>query len=427
MQKVLIIGNSAAGISAAQAIRKKDKDVKITMVSDENYSTYCRCLISYFLAGDIKEKQISWRSDDFFKENNIEVLLNKKAIEIRPKKNLVIAVDNDDESKKKIQLEYDTLVLANGASAKFPDKKGIKKKGVFGFRTIDDVKQISDLLPITSTACVLGGGLIGLKAAYGLRKKGIEVKIIVRSKQVLSQVLDKQSADMFQERIQEHGIEVVTGMDVTEILGNGSLKAIKLDSNKVIGCTIVVVGKGVSPNINLVKETGIEVDEGILVGDNMQTNIPNIYAAGDVCQTYHPALNQKVINALWPNAVDQGKIAGANIVGENLKYDGSMGMNSVEFFDLPMISMGITRPREEGCVEIAKKGDNVYKKLVLKDNLLVGAILVGKVANSGVYLDLIKKRIDVSSVVDELLNPNFSYAKAFHLVGREDTRYSEVI
>jgi NAD(P)H-nitrite reductase large subunit len=425
MKKIVIIGSSAAGISAVEQIRKKDKEVKITMISDENYPIYCRCLISYFLAGDIKEKGVLYRDANFCKENNIELILNKKAVEIRPNKNIVVLEeDTGESSKKRTQVEYDYLILANGASPKFPDKKGMRKKGVFGFRTINDAVRISELLPVTTTACVLGGGLIGLKAAYALRKRGPEVKVIIKSSQVLSQVLDKEAANMFQQRIQEHGIEVITGTDVSEIIGNGDVKAIKLESGKVIGCSIVIVGKGVQPNIDLVKESGIETKEGIIVDDNMRTNIANIFAAGDVCETFDPALNQRTVNALWPNAIEQGKIAGANILGEGLKYDGSMGMNSIEFFDLPVVSMGITRlPSDGSYEEIAKRGNDIYKKLILKDNLLVGAILVGKIDNSGVYLDLIKKRLNVSSIVDKLLDPDFGYAKAFDLLGKDDNVY----
>ncbi|MFH1622771.1 MAG: FAD-dependent oxidoreductase, partial [Candidatus Omnitrophota bacterium] len=188
------------------------------------------------------------------------------------------------------------------------------------------------------------------------------------------------------------------------------------------------VGKGVQPNINLVKDTDIKVGEGIVVDEYMRTSVENIFAAGDVCETYDSALGERVVNALWPNAVEQGKIAGANVYGDNLKYDGSMGMNSVEFFGLPMISMGITRLPKDGVYqELTKRGDGVYKKLVLKDNLLVGGIFVGKLDCSGVYLDLIRKKADVSGIIDELLKPNFSYANAFDLLGKEDSVYLETI
>ncbi|MFC1709529.1 NAD(P)/FAD-dependent oxidoreductase [Candidatus Omnitrophota bacterium] len=429
MKKIVIIGSSAAGIAAVEEIRKRNKQDKVVMISDESYPAYCRCLISYFLAGDIKEKGLIYRDERFFKDNNIELLLGKKAVEIRPKKNIVVIQEKNEKGDiKKTQVEYDYLILANGASPKFPDKKGMKKKGVFGFRTVEDATRISELLPITTTACVLGGGLIGLKAAYALRKRGPEVKVIIRSKQVLSQVLDQESAYMFQQRIEENGIEVITGTDVAEVIGNGDAKAIKLDSGKVIGCPVIVVGKGVQSNIDLVKETDIEVGEGIVVNDNMCTNIPNIFAAGDVCETYDPALNQRVVNALWPNAVQQGKIAGANVAGEKLIYDGSMGVNSVEFFNLAMISMGITRtPKDGGYQELTKRGDGFYKKLVLRDNLLVGGIFVGKLDCSGVYLELIKKKADVSGIIDELMKPNFSYANAFDLLGSQDSIYLETI
>ncbi|MFH1621960.1 MAG: FAD-dependent oxidoreductase, partial [Candidatus Omnitrophota bacterium] len=287
MKKIVIIGSSAAGISAVEEIRKRNKEDKIVMISDENYPTYCRCLISYFLSGDIREKGLIYRTEDFFKNNNIELLLGRKAVEIRPKKNVVVIQEKDAKGDiKKTQIEYDYLILANGASPKFPDKKGMQKKGVFGFRTVEDAMRISELLPITTTACVLGGGLIGLKAAYALRKRGPEVKVIIRSSQVLSQVLDKESASMFQQRIEENGIEVITGTDVSEIIGNGDVKAIKLESGKVIGCPLVVVGKGVQPNINLVKDTDIKVGEGIVVDEYMRTSVENIFAAGDVCETY---------------------------------------------------------------------------------------------------------------------------------------------
>ena len=424
MKNFLIIGNSAAGIAAAEGIRAKNRTDKITIISDEDAPCYSRCLISYYLAGDMKESGMLYRNEDFFKENNIQLLLNRKAISIKPKKNTVVIEEEQDDSIKKVNLEYDYLILANGASAKMLDIKGIQKKGVFGFRTIEDARNISTLVPISTTACVLGGGLIGLKAAYGLKKRNLEVKVLIRSPQVLSQVLDKQSADMFQERIQEKGIEIVTGMGVSEVLGNGDVKAVKLDSGKVIGCSIVVVGKGVAPNIDLVADSGIETTEGIIVNENMRTNIENIFAAGDVCETYDPALDKRVVNALWPNAVEQGRVAGANVCGDNLKYDGSMGMNSVEFFDLPVISMGITKPKaDSGCEELVRKSEGVYKKLVVKDNRLVGMIALGKLEQSGVYLKLIKEKIDVSNILDDLLSVNFSYAKVFDLIGKEDSIY----
>lgn len=420
MKQFVIIGNSAAGISAVEAIRFRDKQSKITVISDEDYLAYCRCLISYYLAGEVKEDKILYRPETFYKENNIELLLNKKVSRVDPNKSKVILED-------KTQLGYDSLLIATGASPKFPSTPGIKKRGVFGFRTIKDVKEISGLLPVTKSACVMGGGLIGLKAAYGLKKKNLEVKVVIKSKQVLSQMLDFEAASFVQKRLEENGIEILTGQDVVEIIGNGDIKAVKLDSGKAFGCSLVIVGKGVQPNTDLIKDTEIKVNEGIIANNLLQTNIPNIYTAGDVCESFDLTLSQHAINALWPVAVEQGKIAGANMVESILRYDGSLGMNSIDFFGLPVISLGIYKVKEEDPsfeeLKILEPKANRYKKLVLKNNVLVGAVLVGEIKNSGIILRLIREQIDVLSIKDRLLQENFGYPDILDLVKEKERLY----
>lgn len=406
MKQFIIIGNSAAGIAAVEAIRKRDNESKITVISDENHSSYCRCMISYYLAGEVKEDKIIYRPDDFYRQNNVELILGKKVARADPKKNRLTC---DDKS----QLGYDGLLIATGACAKFPEIKGIKKSGVFGFRTIKDAQEISGLLPVTKTACVLGGGLIGLKAAYALKKRNIDVKVVIKSKQVLSQMLDVESALLVLRRLQEHGIEVILGQDAVEVIGEGAaVQAVKLDSGKAIGCTMVIVGKGVSPNTEIVKETQVKYNEGIITNESLQSNIPNIYAAGDVCESIDLTLGVPGINALWPVAVEQGKIAGGNMAGGDLKYDGSVGMNSLEFFGLPVVSLGIYKSGEGAPLEELKSSDpkeNLYKKLILKDNRLIGAILAGNIKNSGIFLRLIRERVNISGFKDKLLEGNFGY------------------
>jgi NAD(P)H-nitrite reductase large subunit len=405
MKHILIIGNSAAGISAAENIRKKDKSSKVTIVSNEGYTGYNRCLIPYLLAGDIKEDKLIYRPKGFYSENNIELFLNKKAVRVDSKKSQVVLED-------KVKVDYDILILANGSSPEFPEIKGIQKKGVFGFRTIADAKGMLELAPIAHTACILGGGLIGLKAAYGLKKRNLDVKVIVKSPRILSQVLDKESSQMFADRLAENGIEVVFGCDVSEIIGNGDVKATKLDSGKVIACPLVVVGKGVKPNIELIQESGIKYDEGILVNEYLQTNIPNIYAAGDITQTYDPIIEEAAVNALWPNAIEQGMIVGQNILGEKKPYPGSLGMNSVQFFGLPVISFGVANSSKEGYEELVyrDKAKNVYKKITLKNNVIKGAIFVNKIENIGTLLKLARFKVDVSPIKDDLLRPDFNFS-----------------
>ena len=416
MKDFVIIGNSAAGISAAEAIRENDKDSNVTIISDEDYNAYCRCLISYFLAGDISEEKLIYRPDTFYKENNLNLVLNKKVVKVEPKKNRIVLGD-------KSSINYDVLLIATGASSKLPeDLKGLKKRGVFGLRTISQIKEILNLVPISSSSCILGGGLIGLKAAYGLLKRKQELKVIVKSGFILSQMIDEKGSSLLMKRFRQSGVEIMTGRDIVEILGNGDLKAVKLDTGKVIACSILIIGKGVSPNIDLIKDTQIKIDKGILTDEYMKTNVPNIFAAGDVAETFDLAYKNRSVNALWPNAVQQGRVAGLNMLGKNFKYDGSMVMNSIEFFNLPVISMGITRPKTPGLEELILfdgKRD-IYKKFVLDNNHLVGMIAVGNVSNCGIFLKLIKEGIDISSIKDELLSPTFSYARVLDLFKQKD-------
>ncbi len=419
MKQYVIIGNSAAGMAAVEAIREKDKQSKILVISDEDYTAYCRCLISYYLAGEIEEPKLIYRSQDFYTHNNIELHLNKKVEAVDPKKNRIILQD-------KTSIGYDVLLIATGASPKFPQIPGIKKKNVFGFRTIKDAKLIEGLIPVTQSACVLGGGLIGLKSACALKKRKVDVKVIVKSQQVLSQMLDPQAAGILQKVLEENGLGILLGVGPQEIIGNGDIKALKLDSGKAIGCSMVVVGKGVKPNIDLIKDSNIEINEGIRVNEYMQTNIANIFAAGDVCESFDLILGETMVNALWPVAVEQGKIAGFNMAGLRRSYDGSMGMNSIEFFGLPVVSLGIYKLKDQSDYQQIKKEDlkyNLYKKLIIKDNQLKGAVLVGEIKNSGLFLRLIKEKIDISSIRERLLSETFSYADIVGLIEEKERMY----
>lgn len=415
-KNIVIIGNSAAGVSAIEGIRQIDRESKITIISDEPYLAYCRCLISNYLAGMVLEKDLVFRDKNFYSDNKAELLLEKKADRVDVKKKKVILED-------KTQVSYDALLIATGSSPKMPKElKGINKRGVFGFRTIKDTKEIITIASISHTSCVLGGGLVGLKAAYGLHKRKQDVKVIVKSGRVLSQISDKQASELFLARFAENGIEIMLNSDVSEIIGNGDLKAVKLDNGKAIGCSLVIVGKGVSPNIKFVSETDIKTDKGILTDEYLRTNINDIYAAGDVAETFDITTEKYENNALWPCAIEQGRLAGLNIAGEAVKYAGSIGMNSVEFFGLPLISMGIFDADCQTVFSLDKE-KSIYKKLLFKDSRLIGALLTGDIRNSGLYLRLIREKADISKIKDDLLDAKLNYAKIADLVKEEEKIY----
>lgn len=418
MKHFIIIGNSASGIAAVEGIRQRDKEAKITILSDEDYPSYCRCLISYYLAQEVKEDKLLYRPESFYKENNVEAFLNKKVVRVDPKKNRIICED-------KTVLNYDALLIATGARPKFPDIAGSKKRGVFGFRTIQDARLIEGLIPVTKAACILGGGLIGLKAAYALHTRDVEVKVVVKSKQILSQMLDFEAAMFVQNRLQEKGISLILGSDVSEIIGEGDIKAVKLDSGRVFESSLVIVGKGVLPNIGLIKDTEIEFNQGIIVNEFQQTNCSNVYAAGDVCESFDITTGRRSVNALWPIAVEQGRISGLNMAGDKSKYEGSLGMNSLEFFGLAVVSLGDVCPADKDIEELklCNEKQEQYKKLLLRNDILIGAVLVGDIRPSGVLLQLIRQRINVSSIKSLLLRENFSYPDIMDLVKDREKVY----
>jgi nitrite reductase (NADH) large subunit len=412
--KYLIIGNCAAGVNAIEGIREIDDKGEITLISDENYPAYCRCLITNYVIGTHKEKDILLTEENFYKKNKVNLLLGKKVKQVNTKKSTVVLGDGKT-------LTFDKLLIATGASPAKLSIKGEDKKGVSGFRTLNDAKDILKRCKKGAKVFVFGGGLIGLKAGYALKKRDMDVEIIVKSKHVLSQVVDEEAALLIGKWFEENGIKTTPGLGPEEILGGKEVEEVLLDNKEKKKAQIVIIGKGVRANMDLVKDTPIKTEWGILTDDYLQTNEKNIFAAGDVAQTKDLATGESVTNALWIAATEQGKLAGKNMAGEKIKYPGSIGANSAEFFGLPFISMGKVRKTEELTNLITRKPEEyLYKKLVIKDNRLIGAVLVGNIENAGVYMALIRKKVDISEIADILLEDYFDYSKVANFLESEE-------
>lgn len=424
--KYLIIGNSAAGIGALESIRQCDQQGSITVVSDENTPAYSRCLLSYFLADSVDETGLLFRPHDFHQERRAEAILGRRVETIDPASQQVVCDDG-------AVLDYDKLLIATGSSPKFPGNISEKINGIFALRTIADAKAIKSRIGTTQNAVVLGGGLVGLKAAFALKKCGLRVSVVVRSPHVLSQMIDFDAAQIVMDRLRGSGIEALTGTDVTGVeTKKEKLVAVRLhgetqpeskSTEKVLPCDMLIAAKGVKANMGLIGDTGIECNWGIVTNPRMQTSTENIYAAGDVAETFDMATEESSVNALWTCAVQQGKIAGFNMAGRERKYDGSLSMNSINFAGVDLISFGLVRPREDAGYEVLVDSlpeSGVYKKLVLKGNRIKGLILVNKIDSAGVLLSLLGRKIDVTDYKDELLSDRFSYAQVLGHEGAEE-------
>ena len=416
----VIIGSSAAGISAAETLRREDPTCEITMISDEENPLYSRPLISYLLAGELPEEKIFYRPPDFYERNRIEALLGRRAVRVEPEGSRVI-LDNGEE------LKYDNLLLATGASPKLPEIEGVEKRGVFGFRTLQDAKEMLQMLPQVKQAVVLGGGLVGLKAAAGLKARGVDVTVAVGSPHLLSQMVDAGAAEIYRELLEAHGIKIATGMRPAKFLGDSKVEGVQMESGEELPAQLVVVGKGVRANMEPVKGTEVRCDYGVLIDEHCRTNIKNIYAAGDVAQSYDLVRGESWTNQIWPCAVEQGRIAALNMAGKEAVYQGSMGMNSVQFFDLPVISAGLAGLRERDFDEeiVKRPRKEIYKRLVLKGDRVVGFVLVGDVENAGIIRSLIAKGVSVAGLKERLLSDTFGFAELIPLIEQESGRFVE--
>lgn len=320
-KQIVVIGNCAAGISALDSIRELDKESKLTVISDETFPAYYRYLIPNLLAGTSTEKDLMIKPADFYQVNNIETMFGLKCERIDLKRRQAVL-------ENKLKVSFDNLIIATGASSKIPDIKGSHKKGVIGFRAIKDVKFILDNLALIQNACILSAGVGGLQLASVLSKRRIEVKVIDETSSVFLQGAASQALDTFLKQ----GIEVMA-MKVTEIIGNGDVKALRLANGKVIAAQLVVMMEETLPNVNFIKESGIKIGQGVLTDEFLQTNIEGVFAAGDVAQDNF-SVPDSTPKPLWQRALSQGKVAAQNICGQRVSFDNAALMSSAEPFDV---------------------------------------------------------------------------------------------
>ncbi len=416
----LIIGNSAASTSAIEAIRKHDSTSSIVQLSDEEFPLYSRCLLSYYISNTIKKETLLYRSKDFHREMNVELYTGKDfyATRLDVEKKEVICKNNRAFS-------FDRLLICTGSSPRIPNSIDEGIEGIFAFRNIADAERILEKIPVTRTAVVMGGGLIGIKTALALNTAGIRTFVVARSNYILSQMIDPSSAQIVSDHLREQDIQIFFETDVSEVLTrNNKLAGVRLSDGKIIDCEILVAAKGVSPNTGLIDGTSILKDYGILTDAFMRTSNENIFAAGDVAQAFDIVLEKQAVNALWTSAVQQGRIAGLNMVGQKTSYNGAIGMNSLNIGNLSLISFGITHPIDDSQYKVLVNNQpqrNIYKKVVIgADNRIKGIILLGNNSNAGVLLSLIQRKTDVSLFEEELLDDRFNFGKLLKYGGESE-------
>jgi nitrite reductase (NADH) large subunit len=411
--KIVIIGNSAAGLSAAETIRRFDANAGLTIITDEIHSPYLRCLIPEVLAGAKSLSDIFYKSSDFYDKHNVLLLRGNRANAISPGIKKVLLEDGQEVS-------YDRLLIATGAKY-FPI--GIKNDcigNIFTLRTYDHALAAAKSTDSANEAVVIGAGLVGLNAAVALKRKGLKVTVVEAEPHLLINQLDYQSAVMVEKELLEESIKFVFGTRPRAFVprsGINSIAALSLDNGKEIPAEIAIVSTGVRPNVELVENAGGRAGAGIVVDDFLRTSIGDVYAAGDCMEIKDAASKEVIRSGLWPLAIEQGRFAAYNILGMRRSYPLPLArMNACQFGRIPVISLGIINPgRGDECLTYEDPGHKVYRRLFFKDDILTGCILLGDVNGSGIYTDLIKRKIPVANLKHKLIKGAISFADVMKL------------
>ena len=400
----VIIGNSTAAVGAVEAIRQVDQRNPVTIISDEPYHTYSRPLISYFLAGKVTEDKMLYRPRDFYVDNKVGLFLGKKAVSL-------------DIPGCKVQLEdgdtvaYDRLLLATGGKPFVPRTEGLGKANIFTFSCWDDVQRIKEKVQVNTKAVVVGGGLTGLKAAESLSMLGVDVTVVELADRVLSTILDPQAAALIQKVLDEQNIKCYLGTTVSEILGEDKVSGVMLQDGTQLACDMLIFAIGITPNTDLVKDTTVETNRGIVVDKHMRTSVNGIYAAGDVAEGYDLLFKKNRVLATLPNAYKQGETAGRNMAGVPSAYSGSFAFNAISFFNFPIITAGlqVAEGDMEEDIEVDEE-TSTYRKILLKDDNIIGFMFLNEVDRAGILTGIIRDSLDIGEFKDHIADMEFGYA-----------------
>ena len=386
--KYVVIGNSAAAVGCIEGIRSVDRAGSITLISDEPHAAYGRPLISYLLMGRTDLAHMNYRPADFYETMGVTAMLGRRAAEIDAENKTVLLEDGE-------RVPYDRLLVATGSRPFLPPMEGIEQvEHRFSFMTLDDALALEQMLTEKSRVFIVGAGLIGMKCAEGIAQRVARIDICDLAPRVLPSVLDDEAAALVQREMERHGCVFHLGTSVKKFEKNAAI----LENGERIPFDILVTAVGVRPNTELAARAGAAADRGIVIDGSGRTTLENVYAAGDCAESTDLTTGRKGVIAILPNAYLQGRAAGVSMAGGQEEFTETMPMNGGGFFDVHLVTAG----SYDGESHITR-GENSYRRLVIKDGLLKGFIIVGDVSRAGIYTALIQKRTPLVQVDLELL------------------------
>jgi nitrite reductase (NADH) large subunit len=409
----VIIGNGVAGITAARYLSEAGAEVEV--YAQEAHHYYPRPRLQKFLAGEIELEELPLYPPAWYEKRGISVHLGIEVVELDPRaKRIALAACTERSRSNGRQVPYDRLLLATGSRPFVLPIEGVDKGGVFTYRTIEDAlaikrwacPELGRRAEGAERAVIVGGGLLGLEAARALTELGLGVIVLERGPYPLQRQLDAEGGALLRELIAAMGIEVVLEASSQAILGDGQATGVLLEDGRRIEGELILISAGVRCNVRLAQEAGLEVNRGVVVDEHLCTSAEDIYAAGDVAEF------QGQVYGIIPACLEQAKVAALNMLGEGVAYEGTIPSNTLQVVGIDCTSIGVIHPPEdEGYQEFRKAEGGVYKKLVLKDGRLVGAILLGNRKDVVPISQLIRRGADVSLYAGRLLDDDFDWKR----------------
>lgn len=397
-QKLILIGNGMAGLRFLEKLCEKEYcPYEIMVFGSEPHAGYNRILLSPLLSGEQKLKDIITHSDEWYKENQIHFKKGKTIVDIDCNNKKIIDSDNNG-------YYYDKLVFATGSNPFIPPIPGNELSGVISYRTIKDVDAMLSASKTKSKAVVIGGGLLGLEAAYGLKMQGMDVTVLHLQSVLMENQLDATASKMLIASLESKGISIKTEASTKCFRGDGVVDSVKLSDGSILEADLVVMAVGIRPNIALAQSTGIDCERGIVVNNFLQTSETDIYALGECAQ--HQGVTYGLIAPLY----EQAEVCASYLCGNGkVSYEGSVTATGLKVTGVHLFSAG-QFVEDDGCklIKIFDDKNNIYRKLVIKNNKLVGVLLYGDITGSLWYQELIQSKQDVDIIKEFIMfGPDF--------------------
>lgn len=389
--RYVIVGNGAAGISACEAIRSVDRDGEITLIADEPYMAYSKVLLHYYIGSQIDEKGLFIRSEKFYKTLGVNTVFGSRVEKISLQENAIFLSDTS-------KIHFGKLLIASGASPIRPRIKQVDQSDIHTMWTLTDAKKIRQRLCGCRDAIVVGASFVGMQAVDSLHKCGISVNVVDVADRILPNILDAKGSDVLKKHLgQMHRVRCFLSALPMEIRGAGAdRKILVLKGNQTVEGDLCIIATGARPNIDFLSDSMLETRIGLVVDGKMRTNFHHVFAAGDVAEVPDFITGERKIFGLWTAAVEQGKIAGLNMAGKNVVYPGGVDMNIIGILGFPVLAVGKTTADtpDDGISTFMfyNKQGRSYRKFFVKDDVLIGAILLGDVRDGGLIGGLIHSR-----------------------------------